>query len=46
MAVHFYDGSTEYVGCVLRLWEHNGYHDSDFYADNFELCVIEEYKEE
>lgn len=33
MAVHFYDGSTEYAGCVLRLWERNGYHDSDFYAD-------------
>lgn len=24
--------NTQYVGCVLDTFEHNGYHDSDFYA--------------
>lgn len=23
---------VQYEGCVLNVWEHNGYHDSDFYA--------------
>lgn len=26
------DGSPEYEGATLGTWEHNGYHDSDFYA--------------
>lgn len=33
MAVIHYDGTVEYEGCVLRTYEHNGYHDSDFYAE-------------
>ena len=26
-------GEVTYKGCVIRTWEHNGYDDSDFYAD-------------
>ena len=32
MAIHRHDGSLEYEGAVFGTWEHNGYHDSDFYA--------------
>lgn len=35
MAVRFYDGTIKYEGCVFDIYEHNGYHDSDFYA----MCV-------
>ena len=33
MAVRYYDGTTEYEGCVFNKYEHNGYNDSDFYAE-------------
>ena len=26
------EAKVEYEGCVLDTWEHNGYHDSDWYA--------------
>lgn len=33
MAIKTYEGEVIYEGCVIRTWEHNGYEDSDFYAD-------------
>lgn len=44
MAVQMFDSTEKiYVGCVLRLWERNGYEDSYFYADcvNVEKGTIE-----
>lgn len=32
MSVILYDGKEIYKGCVMRIWEHNGSWDSDFYA--------------
>lgn len=32
MSVIYYDGTIEYEGCVFDKYEHNGYDDSDFYA--------------
>lgn len=34
----FGDDKARYVGCVIDTYEHNGYHDSDFYA----VCWDEE----
>lgn len=33
MAIIDYNGVKSFEGCVLRTWEHNGYNDSDFYAE-------------
>lgn len=40
------NGKISYEGCVIRTWEHNGYEDSDFYADcvdteNGEIVTVE-----
>ena len=37
MAIKFYDGDVIAEGCVVRIWEHNGYDDSDFYADYLDI---------
>lgn len=36
-----YNGNVTYQGCVFNLWEHNGYNDSDFYADVVDLSAGE-----
>lgn len=33
MGVFAYGKEEQYKGCVVRTWEHNGYDDSDFYAE-------------
>ena len=37
MAVYDYNGEKSFEGCVIRLWERNGYEDSDFYAECIDL---------
>ena len=42
----FLNGKEIYKGCVIRLWERNGYNDSDFYASVWdeETKSIKEYE--
>ena len=42
----FLNGKEIYKGCVISLWERNGYNDSDFYASVWdeETKSIKEYE--